>query len=563
MNTESRAGLPGEDSTAWLVDQARIADLEENRMYVILQSCHVWSGTPSQRRLAALLGLWLVSSGCTSSQEATDSTPALPNVIFIAFDQFRADLSGAYGGNPNLSTPHLDRMAEEGVVFANAVSPTPLCTPFRGMVQTARYPTHTGLVVTWLEMNPAERGIAHVFREAGYRTGFLGKWHLTASDKKTAGKHIFLEDDSEPVAQERLRQVRKNMADFRRDNPDAEFVPPGPQRMGYDHWEAYNFHSSFNDYFFYRDTPEKIRPEGFETDIIFDQAISFIESEQKEKRPFFLMLMPHPPHPPFELESVPPGYLEGVPETLQWSPNVPIDHPFRRDPLSARTYYAMAKNADDNMGRLLDFLDRSGLSENTIVAVTSDHGEMLGSHGRTAKLVPYAESVDVPVIMRWKGKIPSGRRVDTVHTPMDHFPTLCSLAGLPIPSDLDGRDLTSSIFDDPSMDQKGVLIANYTSHFAFFDSRTIWPEWRGVRTQRYTYVEWIDGRLELYDNPEDRYQQTNQIHNEEYADVRTELQQRLRQLLSDAHDEFAPGTAYADWFDDERNLIRTALGPIP
>jgi len=105
-------------------------------------------------------------------------------------------------------------------------------------------------------------------------------------------------------------------------------------------------------------------------------------------------------------------------------------------------------------------------------------------------------------------------------------------------------------------------MANYVSHWDFFDSGTNWPEWRGVRTERYTYAKWLDGKEELYDNVEDPYQMKNLAESEKDSPVLKRLRVRLAELLSDAHDEFLPGTAYADWYDDERNLVKTALGPV-
>ena len=103
-------------------------------------------------------------------------------------DQFRADLMDAYGGNPNLTTPNLDRLASEGALFTNAVAAGPLCTPARGMFHTGLYPTHSGVVMNWVEVNPNQRTIAHIFRDAGYATGFIGKWHLAAGAYKTAAR---------------------------------------------------------------------------------------------------------------------------------------------------------------------------------------------------------------------------------------------------------------------------------------------------------------------------------------------------------------------------------------
>jgi arylsulfatase A-like enzyme len=499
----------------------------------------------------------VVWSGCSmqSSPRSADTRAqgSRPNVIFIFDDQLRADAVGAYGGR-NIRTPHMDRLAEQGTLFASALSTCPLCTPYRGMLQTGRYPTHSGLVLNWVEVNPNQRCIAHVFGEAGYETGFIGKWHLAAGVRKKTVKFM--------MTREQKQENEKRQRAYAQENPETEYVPPGPARLGYAHWQAYNFHSSFTNYYYYEDTPQRLKAPGFETDIQFDQAIAFIDEQKEVGRPFFLMIAPHPPHPPFKPETCPPGYLEKVPEELAWAPNVPEDHRRREDPLEVRCYYAMVKNFDDNLGRLMDSLDRSGLSDDTILVVTADHGDMHGSHGRENKMVPDREAVHIPLIVRWPGHIPAGRRVEVLQTPMDHLPTLCGLAGLEAPATCDGMDLSATLLGGKEIERDAVLMMNYVSHWDYFDTGTVWPEWRGVRTPRYTYVKWLTGDEELYDNVADPYQMKNVVADPGNDAVVKKLRARLAELLADAHDEFLPGTAYAEWYDDERNLIRTGLGPV-
>jgi len=476
-----------------------------------------------------------------------------PNVLVVFDDQLRTEACSLYGGK-NITTPNLERLARGGTTFDNASSTCPLCTPFRGMLQTGRYPSHSGLVLNWVETNPDQRCLAHVFKDAGYNTGFIGKWHLAAGLRKQAGKHEVTEEDS--------ARIKKGMEAYRKQNPETEYVPPGPPRLGYDHWEAYNFHCSFNDYWYYEDTNKRLSVPGFETDILTDQAIAYMTEQQKATQPFFLMVAPHPPHPPFNPDWCPPGYLDKIPTTLDWLPNVPADYPSPKRLLKARCYYAMSKNMDDNLGRLLDFLDQSGLSDNTIVVFTADHGEMLGSQGRTNKMVPYAEAVNIPMVVRWPGHVRSGARTDVLQTPMDHMPTLCRLVGLDVPDTADGMDMSRVLVGGKTIDRDAILMGNYVSNWDYFDSGTHWPEWRGVRTPRYTYAKWLTGQEELYDNIEDPCQMRNLAEGQRHLPVLRKLQGRLKDLLADAHDDFLPGTAYADWYDEERNLIRTGLGPV-
>jgi arylsulfatase A-like enzyme len=469
-----------------------------------------------------------------------------PNVLVVFDDQLRKDVCGAYGGGQNISTPHIDRLADQGVVFTNATSCCPLCTPFRGMLHTGRYPTHTGIVLNFVEVSAEQNPdcLAHVFSREGYDTCFIGKWHLAAGRCKGAGRY------APDVA--RIRAL--NQA-----NPEREFVPPGPGRLGYHRWQGFNFHASFNDYWYYEDEPKKLRSGKYETDTQTDQAIQFMEDHKDSRRPFLVVVAPHPPHPPFGPASLPEGYLEKVPEKITWSPNVPANNPRKVEEM--RCYLAMAKNVDDNVGRLMSYLDRTGLAENTIVVFTSDHGEMHGSHGRLNKMVPYTEAVGIPLIMRWRGKI-APKRSDALFTPMDVLPTLASLARIRVPRRLDGVDLGDVVLGKGRSAREEILMANYSSHWDYFQTGTLWPEWRGIRTGRYTYCKWLTGEEELYDDLQDPYQMNNLATGRKELPMLQRMRKTLKHLLAAAHDQFQPGTAYADWYNDDRRLLRTGLGPV-
>lgn len=502
-------------------------------------------------RLVTFCALLAGAACSTAPRETPEASRPRPNVLFVFYDQYRADNIGAYGGVQNITTPNLDRLAEEGVVYTNALSTVPVCTPYRGMLMTGRYPTHTGIMLNFLEANTSYTNVADVFTDAGYRTAFMGKWHLAAGGFKEAwvGTEEGSWEDARPYMEE---------------NPHYDFVPPGPARLGFEDWAAYNFHVDFLAAPYYEDEPVKRIMEGYESDALTDMAIDYMEEARAAEEPFFVMVAPHPPHPPFD--RLPEGYLEKIPETLAWDENVPDEMKTGQNLEEARAYYAMAKNADDNMGRLLRYLDDSGLAEETIVVFTSDHGEMLGSHGRRNKMVPYDEAVQVPLLMRWPGRLSPGARTDTLQTPMDHFPTLTAMAGLEAPDGLDGIDLSPELLEGEAIDRDAVLMANYTAHWDYYMTATQpganWPEWRGVKTKRYTYARWIDGTTELYDDLADPEQMNDLSDDPDYADVVNELEAKLQELLAEAHDEFLPGNAYVDWVDRERNIIGTGLGPV-
>ncbi len=228
-------------------------------------------------------------------------TPRRPNVIVVFDDQFRPDLCGAYGGGQNITTPNIDRLAREGITLDNAVSTCPLCTPFRAMLMSGRYGTHTASVLNFTQFNPNQPTIAKAFQQGGYRTGFIGKWHLAAGYLKKAGK---------------FKPNQTAIRAYREQHPTCDFVPPGPERLGFEFWAGYNFHANFRQAPYYRDQPELLIMNGYETDAEFDMAMDFLRAQSRAKEPCFLVVAPHPPHPPFTPAACPPGYLEKIPTHL-------------------------------------------------------------------------------------------------------------------------------------------------------------------------------------------------------------------------------------------------------
>lgn len=483
----------------------------------------------------------------SSGQPSVADTRVQPNIVFILADQLRADMCGVYGRGNYVPTPNIDALARQGVRFTRGTATCPLCTPYRGMMLTGRYPTHSGVILNFTDANPVQNPntLAVILKNAGYDTAFIGKWHLSAGGLRTAG---LFEPDFEKI------QAYANSDD------GIEFTPPGPDRMGFDTWFAYNFHCNFNNYWYYGDEPVKQQTDRYETDVQIDQAIAFMKQRGRSGNPFFLTIAPHPPHPRYSVDELPDGYLDRIPEKIPWSPNVPEDCP--RDALEMRCYLAMIAHLDDALGRLLGYLDASGLTDNTIVVFTSDHGEMHGSHGRTDKMVPYAEAIDVPVMVRWPGHVRPDTVSNTLFTPMDFMPTLCGLTGLPAPSECDGIDLSTDVLGTAVTPRESVMIMNYSSNWDFLQSGTYWPEWRGVRSPRYTYCRWLTGEEELYDNDADLYQMTNLANDPAHAATLADLRVRLDAHLAEAHDSLRPGTDFGSWFSHDRRLIATALGPV-
>jgi arylsulfatase A-like enzyme len=306
-------------------------------------------------------------------------------------------------GNDDIVTPNFDEVATAGTRFEHAYANYPVCSPSRACLISGQYPLTHEVVSNDLPMSTDATSIADAFRDAGYRTGYVGKWHVGGA-------------------------------------PRNEWVPPGPDRHGFDdYFQITDKHDYYNATYYGGDGPEPTEVEGYEPAWATDRAIEFIEAESE---PFCLFLSWGPPHDPYEL--VPDRYLEQYdPAELSMRANAePLlpgasDHPaaatLRGPPgreWGATTseeyetgwryeyddqrellalYYAAITALDDQFGRLLDALDRTGIADDTVVCYTADHGDLLYSHGLNQKGPPHEESINGPFLVRWPGAVRAGR----------------------------------------------------------------------------------------------------------------------------------------------------------
>ena len=422
------------------------------------------------------------------------------NLLFVFADQLRAGDLGCEG-NPDALTPHLDALAAEGVRFTNAVSTCPVCTPYRASLLTGKYPLSNGMVVNDVRLPVTETSIAHVLREAGYATGYFGKWHLDGPYR-------------------------------------GGFIPPGPRRQGFEEWAVAECCHDYMKSWYYRDDPEPIWIEGYDADHFTDLTLDFIGDCS---RPFAAFLSWGPPHNPYE--QMPEEYRLHDPAALTLRPNVPAE-----DEALARTqycgYYDHVSALDRCLGRLREGLAQAGLAENTLVVFTSDHGDMLRSHGLFEKQLPYEESIAVPFIACQPGVLPAGQTAATLLNVPDLMPTLLGQLGLACPAQVEGADLSCALRGEAGAEPTSAFLANPVP---FMPGRSI-PEWRGVRTATHTYAETREGPWLLFDNERDPYQQTNLAAVPEAAATRAELQGELRGWLDRLGDEFLPLEAYVERF---------------
>jgi arylsulfatase A-like enzyme len=463
--------------------------------------------------------------------------PAGPNIVFVLADQLRYPSCG-FAGDAQAKTPHLDRLAGEGVLFRNAVSGHPVCSPYRASLLTGKYTTSTGMVINELRMNPDHECLAHVLTRGGYETAYIGKWHLWANE---LGNHY---------------------------DPKNSFVPPGPYRLGFDgYWAAYNFHHEYYKGYYHTDSPKKIAIDGYEPDVQTDMAIGLIEGYAKKLKPFALFLSVGTPHDPWGPDNVPPEYYamfadEGDMPRFKLPPN----HKPENDPYAdawgrfktpaeranllkmMRGYCAMIANLDWNLGRLLESIDTAGIRDNTIVVFTSDHGEMLGAQGRRAKNIFYEEAVRVPFVIRWSGRTLKGRESDACLNTPDIMPTLLSMAGLPIPAKVEGMDLSHCALGKPGPEPEAAFMQNTGACAVWEDGY----EWRALRSKRYTYAIYRKDRKELlFDNVADPYQMKNLAEGPEHQQTMDRFRRMLDARMKAIGDTFEASTWYRDhWVDD-------------
>jgi arylsulfatase A-like enzyme len=453
-----------------------------------------------------------------------------PNVVVLFVDQLRASSLPLFG-ETQISTPHIDALAARGTTLTNSIASCPVCTPSRAMLLTGRHPQTTGHIMNTVRTRHSEISIADAFANAGYRTGWVGKWHLHT------GLCVF------PAVDRWTHHP---------------WVPEGRDRLGFHYWRGYNQHMDYFNGMVHGDDLNFERWDGYETDGLLNYGKEFIDTAGED--PFCLFLSPHQPHfTPYEF--APPEYYQRLPDDLTLPDNVP--QTMRAESLEMyRHYLAMILAVDDMLGHLVAHLTKAGKLDNTILVFHSDHGTQGGAHGVAPwmKKYPYEDSIRVPTIICHPGVLEAGARRDTLTAMPDIFPSLCGLCEIPVPGSVEGIDLSASWRGvHGAGEQDGVLTMNFSAKYDLFEDGM---EWRGVRTKTHSYAVWLNGRKELYDLARDPLQMDNQSG----VPAAAGLESRLRALMSDLQrrrgDALVPCTQWRDWFDSQRRVVKNAFGPL-
>ncbi|MBE3072915.1 MAG: sulfatase [Acidobacteria bacterium] len=462
--------------------------------------------TATSGAAAATEGFWSIPSGAAAAGERR------PNVVFVLADQWRAQATG-YAGDTNARTRALDRLAAESVNLDHAVSGLPVCCPYRGSLLTGQYPLTNGVFINDVPLAPKGPTLGDVFTRAGYRTGYIGKWHLYGSP---GGK-----------------------------NERRAFSIPHDQRFGFDYWKAAECTHDYNHSIYYQDDdPTPHYWEGYDAIAQTEDACGFIARQAKSEDPFCLILSLGPPHSPYD--TAPERYqaLYGD-RDLQFRANVPEDTR-KATEASLRGCYSHIAALDDCVGRVLARIEESRIAEDTILVFASDHGDMLGSQGLRAKHHPWDESIRVPFLLRYPRKLgKTGRRLGHPIDAPDIMPTLLGLAGLACPDTVQGTDLSLLLLGKRPVDPDAAALL--TMPYSFFLARSCgWADYRGLRTQRYTYVRSIHGPWLLYDNEKDAYQMHNLCGQAAHKALQSKLDKALDARLRRVNDDFLPGRVYLE-----------------
>lgn len=481
-----------------------------------------------------------------------------PNIMIIFPDQFRQYSLGFWSLDENarylqgqgdpVITPALDKLANQGIVFSRSVSNYPLCSPYRGMLLSGMYPDKNGLTTNC--RSDREVGLrkdidcmTDVYAKAGYNVSYFGKchWEKTAPLFDKDGNYVgSIEDPGGNYV-----------------NRYDTYVPPGASRHGIDYFfqalkdEHYNprVYSSDPKAIDGKKDGELHLPKRFSAELESEKIIDYLSNTHGQRdpdKPFLMIWSLNPPHNPWTEEST---YMEFFPQYTQQGEvdlKVLLTHENADSTVGdyAPYYFANVSAVDHFIGNVLDHLEELGLAENTIIVFSSDHGEMLGSHGLRGKNVPEIEAYSIPFIVKWGSKL-SHKVEDLIMSVPDVMPTLLGLSDMEqlIPATVQGNNYASILLDNGKVAErpKSALFINANS--------------RGVYTGKYMFVvSEKGGKLEkafYYDNEADPYQLNRIPASDMDQKLLNELKANLYQLLTSTEDRWHKDGVCEEFFSKD------------
>lgn len=467
------------------------------------------------RTVASAIILIILASLCPAQADRAKRQPP-PNILFILIDDLRWDELGC-AGHPFIKTPNIDRIAREGAMFRNAFMTTPLCSPSRASFLTGQYAHRHGITD-----NVDRSGASHqlmtfprLLDQSGYETAFIGKWHMGNDDKR---------------------------------------------RPGFDRWVSFKGQGTYLDPDI-NDDGKSVKPTGYITDILNGYAVEFIK--RRHDKPFLVYLAHKAIHPEVTQNNdgsvnladaelfIPaerhktlyagkaiarrPNYgraPEGKPALQRRIGNLPplgSATVTRDEAILGRQRSLMA--IDDGVGEILRALEETGQLENTVIVFTSDNGYFYGEHGLSVeRRLAYEESIRMPLLVRYPRMIKAGTVRNEFALNIDLAPTLLSLAGVPVPGNMQGRSL-APLLKGGSVSGRNSFLIEYYSDRVF--PRVLQMGYKAVRNRRWKYIHYLEleGMDELYDLKTDPYEMKNLIHHPGAAKALDEMKREMERLL--------------------------------
>jgi len=456
-----------------------------------------------------------IAFGCVKVSDET-STP--PNIIFIMSDDHAAKAISAYDDRL-VPTPNIDRIADEGAIFNNSFVTNSICAPSRAVLLTGRYSHKNGVLDNKTPFDSSQVTFPKLLQGKGFQTALVGKWHLKS---QPSGFHYW------------------NVLPGQGDYMNPQFIENG----------------------------DSVKYTGYVTDIITDLSIQWLDQRDKSK-PFCLLTHHKAAHTP----NIPPEKYKGLYEerTIPLPANFYDDYegrdaakiqriafdnerPFfpyhyRKIPKGTpkdsiaytkyqtvmQDYLAVIRSLDDNVGRLLDYLDQNGLADNTLVVYTSDQGFFLGEHGWFNKRFMYEESIKMPLVARMPKMIEAGTQVNEMVLNIDFAPTFLDLAGASIPTEIQGTSMLP-LFEKTTLpnDWREAMYYHYYDLIRFGNIQKHY----GIRTDRYKLIHFYEeiDEWELYDLKNDPTELNNIYGSSNHSAIEKDLKQELL-ILMDEYDE--------------------------
>lgn len=468
-------------------------------------------------------------TGAKSKEASTVARHPRPNVVVIVSDDHRWNLMGC-NGSPYLTTPHMDRLAREGVNFVNAFATSGVCSPSRASILTGKYCHQCASPgIAWMNnsFHLQETPFPALLHAAGYHTAHIGKWHL--------GK------GHEP-------------------------------KPGYDYWAGFEWLGAYFDTEVFINGERK-KFKGYADDIISQLAADHVQEQAGTEQPFFLYVGLKAPHLNF---SYPPRHEHAFDDVTIPQPDTYFEdydesgkEGMKGNAIRIRefiggikmfdnswdkyvkSHYRSVMGIDDAVGRILDALDQAGIADDTLVIYTSDQGYTLGEHGLTEKHYAYEEPMRVPLLVRYPGLPQVGLRREEMMLNIDIAPTVLELCGVPIPNEVVGHSAK------PILEAGTKPVHDWRDEFLFelASEGAAIPAHLAVRTDRYKLITYPDfSYRELYDLEKDPRETRNLVDEPEYRDVLADVEQRLERLKRETN--WVPRPNYPV-------LTCWALGPVP